>query len=260
VRSPRSAFIAASIALALSAGLAGAPARAAGQPPTAAEVDAAIAKVKADPKLAAEKTVTSLEWKNASDPKPAKRHGDLGWLRWLGDFFKWFSGSAAFIVYAVLAALAAWLVVFIARIFMNNRGAAARARFSAPTHVQDLDIRPESLPPDVGASARALWDAGDRRAALALLYRGMLSRLAHVHGVPIKDSSTEGDTLRLAAGLLEARRLEYVAQVVRTWQRATYGGIEIDTPTVHALCAGFAAALDAAAGVAADAAPAGAAA
>ena len=71
--------------------------------------------------------------------------------------------------------------------------------FVAPTHVRDLDIRPESLPDDIGAAARALWDRGEHRAALALLYRGLLSRLAHVHRLPIRDSSTEGDCLALAA-------------------------------------------------------------
>ena len=52
----------------------------------------------------------------------------------------------------------------------------------------------------------ALWDRGDHRAALALLYRGLLSRLVHVHRVPIRDSSTEGDCLALAARCLTPRR------------------------------------------------------
>jgi hypothetical protein len=117
-------------------------------------------------------------------------------------------------------------------------------RFVAPTHVQDLDIRPESLPPDIGAAARDLWDRGEQRAALALLYRGMLSRLAHVHEVPIRDSSTEGDCLALAARTLDASRVAYATQLVRTWQRAIYGGLTIETAEVWDLCAEFAAHLD----------------
>ena len=116
--------------------------------------------------------------------------------------------------------------------------------FVAPTHVQDLDIRPESLPPDIGAAARELWDRGEQRAALALLYRGLLSRLAHVYEVPIRDSSTEGDCLTLAARRLDGVRIAYITQLVRTWQRAIYGGMAIETSVVHELCAGFAANLD----------------
>ena len=61
----------------------------------------------------------------------------------------------------------------------SSRGSCARAAyrgcrtpFVAPSHVRDLDIRPESLPDDVGAAALALWQRGEQRAALALLYRG----------------------------------------------------------------------------------------
>ena len=111
--------------------------------------------------------------------------------------------------------------------------------------MQDLDIRPESLPPDIGAAARALWERGEHRAALALLYRGMLSRLAHVHEVPIRDSSTEGDCLALAARKLDAARVAYVTQLVRTWQRVMYGGMSIEDGVAHELFAGFAQNLDA---------------
>src|SRR6202000_1197205 len=93
-------------------------------------------------------------------------------------------------------------------------------RTAAPTHVQDLDIRPESLPENVGAAARGLWEGGDHRAALSLLYRGLLSRLVHVHHVPIRDSSTEGDTLQLAATRLSEDKQDYVTRLIRVWQHA----------------------------------------
>jgi hypothetical protein len=118
---------------------------------------------------------------------------------------------------------------------------------AAPTHVRDLDIRPASLPPDIGAAARALWDAGQQRAALALLYRGLLSRLAHVHSVPIRDSTTEGDCLALAAEHLPTPRHDYVSRLVGVWQHAVYGHEEVSAVAVHDLCDGFAPALDPAA-------------
>ena len=110
--------------------------------------------------------------------------------------------------------------------------------------MRDLDIRPETLPADVGGAARALWDAGERRAALALLYRGLLSRLIHVHRVPIRDSSTEGDCLDLTARHLAATRQEYAAGLIRAWQRFVYGGEHVQPALVQALCDGFAGALD----------------
>ena len=64
---------------------------------------------------------------------------------------------------------------------------------------------PRSLPADIGAAARALWDRGERRAALALLYRGLLSRLVHVHRLPIRDSRPKATALRLLKHIFRAR-------------------------------------------------------
>ena len=161
--------------------------------------------------------------------------------------FRWFDAVGARAhVGAAAVVLAGLLVVYIIRIVRDMHGVPrGEDTFVAPTHVRDLDIRPESLPADIGAAARALWDRGEHRAALALLYRGMLSRLAHVHRVPIRDSSTEGDCLALAAQPSRGRaRREYASRLVLVWQRFVYGGQDTQAATVHVLCDDFASALD----------------
>jgi hypothetical protein len=170
----------------------------------------------------------------------------LPWLEWTVELFRWIERSARALVWCAAAVLAGLLGVYISRLVraLEGRGASADG-FIAPTHVRDLDIRPETLPDDIGAAARALWDSGEHRAALALLYRGMLSRLAHVHRVPIRDSSTEGDCLALTAGYLATARHEYTAHLIRVWQRSVYGRERVTGATVYELCDGFAAALDA---------------
>jgi hypothetical protein len=212
--------------------------------PTAREIDAAFAKVKADPNLAAERTVRTLSWKDAQEEKRKKKSNWMDWFKWVGDLFGWIAQSSRVLMWVIIAGLIGVLIIFVARIFMGGRDLGLTARFVAPTHVQDLDIRPESLPDDIGAAARALWDSGDRRGALALLYRGLLSRLAHVHEVPIRASSTEGDCLALAARKLDAARLDYATRLVRSWQRAIYGGVTLDSADVHWLCAQFTTHLD----------------
>lgn len=205
----------------------------------------ALETVRADPQLNAEKTVKTLRWRDTRRPA---RTGRVGWLGWIAGFFAWLGQSARYLVWVAASILA----VLAARYALEN---AIRARSDkdaneplvAPTHVRDLDIRPASLPPDIGAAARALWDAGQQRAALALLYRGLLSRLAHVHSVPIRDSTTEGDCLALAAQHLGTPRHDYVLRLVRVWQHAVYGHEEVTAIAVHDLCDGFAAALDRAA-------------
>src|SRR5262249_52462398 len=137
-----------------------------------------------------------------------------------------------------------FLAVFLYRLYRSGVLGEREGKFTAPSFVRDLDIRPESLPPDIGAAAWALWERGEQRAALALLYRGLLSRLVHVHAVPIRDSSTEGDCLALATAHLRAERIGFVAKLIRTWQSAVYGGVTADSEVVRSLCTEFSAALD----------------
>jgi hypothetical protein len=89
-----------------------------------------------------------------------------------------------------------------------------------------------------------LWDRGDHRASLALLYRGLLSRLVHVHRLSIRDSSTEGDCLTLVAQHLTPARREYASLLITAWQRSVYGREQFRAATVYALCDDFAPVLD----------------
>jgi Domain of unknown function (DUF4129) len=204
----------------------------------------ALARVKADPNLATSRTIKTLRWKRSA---AATTSGTPAWLAWLAGLFRWFDQGARLFVWCAAVVLAGMLGAYIYRIVRARVARPRDSEFVAPTHVRDLDIRPESLPDDIGGAARALWDRGHHRAALALLYRGLLSRLAHAHRVPIRDSSTEGDCLALAAAHLDAARHEYVSRLVRVWQRTVYGHASADTTVVHELCEGFAPALDAAA-------------
>jgi hypothetical protein len=217
------------------------------EPPARLEVRKALDKVENDPNLAAERTINMLRWKDA---EPAA--GDEPWwwelvnsaARWLAGLFDWIAESGRYVVWVIGAALAAMLALYIVRVVRVRGLPRVPAPFVPPSHVRDLDIRPESLPDDIGAAALAQWEKGEQRAALALLYRGLLSRLAHVHGVPIRASSTEGDCLALAQPRLADAGARYVARLVATWGTAVYGGLLPEPATVRALCHEFAAALD----------------
>jgi len=206
------------------------------------EISKALADVKADPNLATERTIRMLHWSSTSKPEPSKTSP---WYAWIADLFRWIGQSARALLWCAAALLAGLLVVYIVRLVRAHAERDADGTFVVPTHVRDLDIRPETLPPDIGAAARRLWERGEHRAALALLYRGLLSRLAHVHRVPIRDSSTEGDCLALASMHLAAAPSEYSSRLVRVWQRSVYGREDVPSDAVYMLCDHFAAALDA---------------
>ena len=239
LRTVAAAVLAVALTSATAAGQQSPPPPAAG--PDDAEIARALVKVKADPNLATERTIKTLRWKDANKKKEP---GLPGWLKWIAGLFGWLDRSARVLVWVVVIVLVGYLLVYAFRLAHRYSAPRPAEGFNPPTHVRDLDIRPETLPDDIGAAARALWDRGDHRPALALLYRGLLSRLVHVHGVPIRDSSTEGDCLALASTHLTENRREYVSNLLRVWQRAVYGREDVAPAIVYGLCENFAPSLD----------------
>jgi hypothetical protein len=213
-----------------------------GSLPDQKEIAHAIETVKADPNLATERTIRTLRWRDESKPRTP---GNIPVsLQWLLQLIEWFAQSARVLVWVAAALLVGLLAIYLVRLIRARVPSGNQSHVVIPTHVQDLDIRPESLPDNIGAEARALWDRGQHRGALSLLYRGLLSRLVHVHNVPIRDSSTEGDTLQLAATRLRENQSGYVTRLIRVWQHAVYGGQQPEPESVYVLCDEFAPALD----------------
>jgi uncharacterized protein DUF4129 len=212
-----------------------ADAAASGPALTVAAVEQAASAVRADPDFGGSKKQRTWHFRDRDkDPEPPVRPA-----AWLIALARWLAEGGRAGVW-LLAATALAVIVVTARRWLAVHGEAAPGRRARlPSHVRELDIRPESLPTDVGAAARELWLAGQRRAALSLLYRGALSRLVHSFAVAIDDASTEGDCLRLAQASLPAQRSEFVAALVQAWQLAVYGGRPLATEHVLRLCAEF---------------------
>lgn len=221
------------------------PTAGASDTPSRAEIQAAVEKLRSDPNLGTTEHKRKLVRNKQTEQAVKKREPAPSWLKWITDAFDWFASTARILVWVMAIVLAGILGLFIKR-FIEARGEQSRpVAFSMPTHVRDLDIRPESLPDDIGGAALELWERGEHRAALALLYRGLLSRMAHVHGVSIRDSSTEGDCLALAAQHLLPQQAAYATRLVRLWQGAVYGNIEPTPEEFRAVSSDFAATVDA---------------
>lgn len=100
-----------------------------------------------------------------------------------------------------------------------------------PATLFGMDLQPDSLPDDIAAEARRLWQAGQGRAALGLLYRGSLSRLVNEYQLALHDSMTEGDILQAARAEPLAKPLvEYLSHLTRAWQSVAYAHRPPDDP------------------------------
>ena len=229
---------------AVTAPSAASPASAAADP-RAARIEAAVDRLRADPLLSGRHKEHRLRWKDDAEPeKKAPDKFDLGFLDWLASLGRFINDTSRFLLWAIAVVLVAVALVS-ARHLVQLRAFRRAKAATAVSHVRDLDVRPQSLPDDIGAAAWSLWQAGQVPAALSLLYRGALSRMIHRFDVPITASATEGECLALARGRLEPGALRYVTQVVRAWEASIYGGRTLSGTMGEALCTGFAQRLDA---------------
>ena len=213
--------------------------------PRAVRIEAATEQLRADPLLSGKHKEHTLRWKEDGRPEP-KPEDNSQLLAWIAAFARFLNDTSRFLLWGIVAVAVALALVSARHVIQLRAFRRRAAAASAVSHVRDLDVRPQSLPDDVGAAAWALWQAGQVPAALSLLYRGALSRMIHRFGVPVTASATEGECLDLARGRLGQESLRYVTQVVRAWQASTYGGRALSTAMGEALCSGFGPRLDAA--------------
>ena len=214
-----------------------APASTAPAAPSHEEIHAAIAKLRLDPNLGQEHSVRTLRWKDSQAPPPADAP------TWLIGLFDYMGQAGSLLMWLAGTIVAAFAIVWSFRFLKARSPNTKLARSKPVSHIGDLDIRPDSLPDDVGAAALELLNAGRVRDALSLLYRGALSRAVHGFGVAIQESHTEGEALRVVVAGLDASRADYFRELVGLWQAAVYAGLPASIAPVAALCSTFAATL-----------------
>lgn len=94
--------------------------------------------------------------------------------------------------------------------------------YESPEVMFGMDVRPESLPQNIAQEARDLWQSGQHRESLSLLYRGALVRLINNDSVKLQNSHTEGDVLRHSALKLSETKQSYLKSLTTQWQLIAY--------------------------------------
>ena len=204
-------------------------------PAPLAEVQRVAREMNGDPALNGQHVEHQLRWKNRNERKPDANDA----APWMLRIARWIAGAGRGLMW-VLGAIAVALIAVYAWRWASVRSDAQRARAELlPSHVNELDIRPESLPSDIAGAAATLSRRGEQRAALSLLYRGALSCLVHDHRVPIRAASTEGECAQLVARALPGDATAYFRRLVGAWQTEVYAGRGAEPMEVIALCNEF---------------------
>jgi hypothetical protein len=203
-------------------------------------MEAAIAQLRLDPNLGGQTKSRTLRWVTKSQPRPPTTSPNwiIGLFTYAGQFgglLLWIAGIGA----------AAFAAVWLFRLLKSVEPRAVATQSDADDRrVLDLDIRPDSLPDDVGAAAIELLRAGRLRDALSLLYRASLSSAVHRYGVALGTHHTEREVLRAVKGVLDEGRARYFADLVAIRQQVVYAGEAMAEDAVLPFCTGFSAYFD----------------
>lgn len=174
---------------------------------------------------------------------------DKGFWRALLEFFTGAGTLAAAV--AGIAELLLWALVLLGVVLLILKYGSWLERFPQllprrrrreyrPQTLFGMEVTRESLPEDVGSAALALWQSGEQRQALALLYRASLASLLTV-GVPLREGSTEQECLRLAERLQQELAIPqtsiiYFSNLTRAWRQLAYGHQAPPDAEGNALC------------------------
>ncbi len=158
---------------------------------------------------------------------------------WLAEWFAAMVETLLWFSVGLFIALAGWWALRKApRTLARVRRRSAR-RSPPPDQGRYEALSPPAA--DLADEAWRLWDAGQWREALRMLYRGSLAGLATHYRLPTPASATEDECLRLATiHLADPELLDFFRRLTGNWQTAAYAHRPPETATAQALCAEWA--------------------
>lgn len=195
-----------------------------------------IKEVLASPELQEYKD--ELVWRpRGATNKDKPDSSGTGWMEMLSRIAGGIAEVMRILAYVALAVVVILLVRYLlssAHLWRGEKAAPAEAE-PPPETLFGLDVRPESLPPNLAQLAAQAAER-DPRLALSLLYRGALATLIHRDRMPIDSGDTEGDCLRRVRTVQAADLADYFTRLVAAWSQSAYAGRPPDASIVRSLC------------------------
>lgn len=179
----------------------------------------------------------TTHWKYVGKPD-TNTDAPLEWS-WLAKLHEWMPAVARVfegLLWLVAAWGVIWLVVRRAR-WLGVLGIGRSLSASVPAQTLfGLDIQPESLPDHPAEVAWRLWQNGQQRAALSLLYRSALADLVSHRKIELGVQATEGDCIRVCRACTPRETGDYFASLTGAWQSVAYAGRYPSAADMQQLC------------------------
>ncbi|MBD8525499.1 DUF4129 domain-containing protein [Pseudomarimonas arenosa] len=158
------------------------------------------------------------EWQRIEELKPSLNSPTPSWVQGLAQVVAFLVEN---ILWILLGLLLLWLLIHSRRWWADWTSALPPQRQTTQSPLLDPKA-PSALPDDIPAAVRRLWQEGQPRAALSLLYRGAVAALGRRLSHGLAPGATESEVLRSARRLDDHGLAQWLANVVRTWQTAAY--------------------------------------
>lgn len=206
--------------------------------PTPGQLKQKIAGVLKQPEFRTEKT--GQHWKYTGKPPAAKPVAkESAWRKWLESLIPGLARFAEAVLWLLLAAAVIWLLVK-RKYWLGWFNYTPKARPAVvPRMLFGLDIQPQLLPDNIPAVAWQLWQAGQHRDAMSLLYRGALARWVARDAINLSSNATEGDCMRLFRAASTPDAGDYFCQLTQAWQHTAYAGRQPHPDAMQQLCRGW---------------------
>ncbi len=165
-----------------------------------------------------------------------KTHNVPAWLKFLARIVPGMARVFEGLLWLLLAAVIVWLIVKRKR-WLGWFEHTPAVRPVQPVQVLfGLDIQPQSLPENIAKEAWKLWQEGQQREALSLLYRGALAYWVTREKIALGANATEGDCMRLFRAGATQETGDYFCQLTHAWQNTAYAGRHPHTEEMQQLC------------------------
>ncbi len=168
---------------------------------------------------------------------PKKKTTSSSMPAWLANFGQILALVFQICAVVLLLGLLGWVIWRYRHVFKIHGAIDEGDRFIPSARVvMGMEVSSVSLPDDVPTAAWSLWQEGRHQEALALLYRGSISRVMEIARVEILESDTEGDCLRRVQSAGAVAHPDYFRGITGAWIRLAYAGVSPADAEVHALC------------------------
>jgi hypothetical protein len=164
----------------------------------------------------------------------------LGWLD--GQHLNLLAKTIEVVLWGTVLAAIGWLLwryrEFLQAFVSRRPRLPAKPKRALPQQAFGLDLNRDTLPDDIAAHAEQLWQS-QPRAALGLLYRGLLSHLLDDFDLTLKPADTELQVLAHVEQLQRPELLAFSRNLTVHWQNVAYGHRAPAASLQQELCDGW---------------------